>query len=54
MDNAIDLHVHSKHSDGTCSVKELVSYAKEIKDGNCKISLGDEEQKALNIAMRND
>lgn len=30
------------------------SYAKEIKDGSCKISLGDEEQKALNIAMRND
>ena len=30
MDNAIDLHVHSTYSDGTCSVKELVSYAKEI------------------------
>ncbi len=30
MDNAIDLHVHSTHSDGTCTVEELVSYAKEI------------------------
>lgn len=30
------------------------SYAKEIKDGSCQISLGDEEQKALNIAMGND
>ena len=29
------------------------SYTKEIKGGTCKISLGEEEQRALDIAMRN-
>jgi len=27
------------------------SYTKEIKKGECEISLGEEEQQALNIAM---
>lgn len=30
MENAIDLHVHSVHSDGTLTVKELVDYASNI------------------------
>lgn len=30
MENAIDLHVHSVHSDGTLTVKELVEYAENI------------------------
>lgn len=30
MEQAIDLHVHSTFSDGTCSPKELVDLAKEI------------------------
>lgn len=38
--------LNSVHSTEGC-----YSYTKEIENGTCKISLGDEEQKALNIAM---
>lgn len=33
------------------SAEGCYTYTKEIKNGNCKISLGEEEEKALNIAM---
>lgn len=33
------------------SAEGCYTYTKEIKNGNCKISLGEEEKKALNIAM---
>ena len=33
------------------SAEGCYSYTKEIKEGKCKISLGQEEEKALNIAM---
>jgi hypothetical protein len=39
--------LNSVHSSDGC-----YSYTKEIKDGNCEISLGEEEQQALNIAMK--
>lgn len=39
--------LNSVHSSEGC-----YSYTKEIKDGACEISLGEEEQKALNIAMK--
>lgn len=39
--------LNSVHSSDGC-----YSYTKEIKDGSCEISLGEEEQQALNIAMR--
>ena len=39
--------MNSVHSSEGC-----YSYTKEIKGGTCKISLGEEEQKALDIAMR--
>lgn len=38
--------LNSVHSTEGC-----YSYTKEIKDGMCEISLGDEEREALNIAM---
>lgn len=38
--------LNSVHSSEGC-----YSYTKEIKDGVCEISLGDEEEKALSIAM---
>ncbi len=38
--------LNSVHSSEGC-----YSYTKEIKDGECAISLGEEEQKALDIAM---
>ncbi len=38
--------LNSVHSSEGC-----YSYTKEIKGGECSISLGDEEEKALNIAM---
>lgn len=38
--------LNSVHSSEGC-----YSYTKEIKDGECSISLGEEEQKALNMAM---
>lgn len=39
--------LNSVHSSDGC-----YSYTKEIKDGGCEISLGEEEQQALDIAMR--
>lgn len=39
--------LNSVHSSDGC-----YSYTKEIKDGGCEISLGEEEQQALSIAMR--
>lgn len=39
--------LNSVHSSDGC-----YSYTKEIKDGSCEISLGEEEQQALDIAMR--
>jgi hypothetical protein len=39
--------LNSVHSSDGC-----YSYTKEIKDGKCDISLGEEEQEALNIAMK--
>ena len=33
------------------SAEGCYSYTKEIKNGMCEISLGDEEREALNIAM---
>ena len=33
------------------SAEGCYTYTKEIKNGNCKISLGEEEEKALKIAM---
>lgn len=39
--------LNSVHSSDGC-----YSYTKEIKDGNCELSLGEEEAKALKIAMR--
>ena len=33
------------------STEGCYSYTKEIKNGMCEISLGDEEKEALNIAM---
>jgi hypothetical protein len=41
--------INSVHSSEGC-----YSYTKKIKHGECKISLGEEEQKALDIAMGND
>lgn len=41
--------LNSVHSSDGC-----YSYTKEIKDGNCEISLGEEEAKALKIAMREE
>ncbi len=41
--------LNSVHSSEGC-----YSYTKEIKNGECEISLGNEEEKALNIAMGND
>lgn len=41
--------LNSVHSSEGC-----YSYTKEIKNGECSISLGDEEEKALNIAMGMD
>lgn len=38
--------MNSVHSTDGC-----YSYTKIVKDGNCNISLGDEEKQALNIAM---
>ena len=38
--------INSVHSTDGC-----YSYTKEIKKGECEISLGEEEQQALNIAM---
>lgn len=38
--------LNSVHSSEGC-----YSYTKEIKEGLCEISLGDEEKKALDIAM---
>ena len=38
--------LNSVHSTDGC-----YSYTKEIENGVCKISLGEEEEKALNIAM---
>ena len=38
--------LNSVHSSEGC-----YSYTKEIKDGECSISLGEEEKKALNMAM---
>lgn len=39
--------LNSVHSSDGC-----YSYTKEIKDGSCQITLGEEEQQALDIAMR--
>lgn len=39
--------INSVHSSEGC-----YSYTKKIKNGECKISLGDEEKKALDIAMK--
>lgn len=33
------------------SVEGCYTYTKEVKNGSCKISLGEEEEKALNIAI---
>lgn len=41
--------LNSVHSSEGC-----YSYTKEIKDGNCEISLGEEEAKALKMAMREE
>lgn len=41
--------LNSVHSSDGC-----YSYTKEIKDGNCELSLGEEEAKALKIAMREE
>lgn len=41
--------LNSVHSTEGC-----YSYTKEIKNGDCDISLGDEERKALDIAMKNN
>lgn len=41
--------LNSVHSSDGC-----YSYTKEIKDGNCDLSLGEEEAKALKIAMREE
>lgn len=41
--------LNSVHSTDGC-----YSYTKEIKKGLCDISLGDEEKKALDMAMEND
>lgn len=38
--------INSVHSTEGC-----YSYSKEIKNGECSISLGEEEKKALNIAL---
>lgn len=38
--------LNSVHSTEGC-----YSYTKEIKNGNCNISLGEEEKKALDMAM---
>ena len=38
---------NSVHSSEGC-----YSYTKEVKDGNCEISMGEEEAKALRMAMR--
>ncbi|MBE5906819.1 MAG: PHP domain-containing protein [Lachnospiraceae bacterium] len=50
MENAIDLHVHSTHSDGTFSVPELVEYAHNI---NLRaIALTDHDCIDGNVSMR--
>lgn len=41
--------MNSVHSTDGC-----YSYTKEIKNGECEISLGEEEKKALNMAMNHD
>ena len=41
--------LNSVHSSDGC-----YTYTKEIKDGSCQITLGKEEQQALDMAMGND
>ena len=41
--------LNSVHSPDGC-----YSYTKEIKNGECEISLGEEEQKALDMAMNHE
>ena len=46
MRETADLFLNSVHSSDGC-----YTYTKEIKNGECEIALGEEERKALNMAI---